>query len=137
MVEYVIAGDRTFACSDITTGIDPTTGNAEISFTIPNSEAPDFNEVYDHFVSIHTIQTAGEQVIDGKSTPVVHGTYPDVTMSLGGKCPKDDSVKIVMQIPSELERRLRALEKSQAELSADQVIQNNAIAEIGDILGGE
>lgn len=130
MAEFVIVGGNTIKCSSITTGID------SISFTIPTSEGLDFDETYELFQNATSLQTAGEQLVDGELVPKVHGTYPMVELDFGGRFAKTGAFKFDMHIPNEVERRLAALEAAQKALAEDQEVQNGAIEEIGNMIGG-
>lgn len=114
MKEFVTANGNIFECTNVTTGID------SITLTMENQDAdnvePFFRDVTDLTVTF-----------EGEEKP--HGTYKDLKFESITKY-EDGSISVTMHIKSEIEKRLDKIE-------AEQEIQDEAIAGLGDIVGGE
>lgn len=114
MKEFVTANGSTFACADITTGIN------SITFTMQNQDADELESFFRDVTEL-TVTYEGEEK--------PHGTYKDLKYKSITKY-EDGSVSVTMRIKDETEKRLDALEASQE-------IQNGAIMELAQSVGGE
>lgn len=112
-MEYVIVNEERIACSSVTTNSD------SISFTVANGDVAALKE---KFKAVTEIEIAPSE--DASS----YGVYADLSF-VSATIYANDDVTVVMHIPSAEEKRISALEKSQAE-------QDETIAEIA-FGGGE
>lgn len=118
MKEFVTANGRIFECSSVTTGID------SITLRMENQDADDV-EAFFRDVTAFTVAFEDE--------PEPHGIYEEPQFSLSFESItkfEDGSIAVTMHIKNEIERRLDALEESDK-------IQNGAIMELGENVGGE
>ena len=115
MKEFVTANGTTYECKNVTTGLD------SITMTMDGYTADDLITA---FADVSELTTT----LEGEETP--HGTYKNLKLESVTTNVEDGSVSVTMHIKSEIERRLDALEESQK-------IQNGAIAELSQTIGGE
>lgn len=114
MTEFVTANGNVYECRNVSTGLD------SITFTVEGYTA---NEMMAAFADVGelSVSYAGENP---------HGVYENLKLETVSTNADDGSVTVVMHIKNEIERRLDALEESQD-------IQNGAIKELAQSVGGE
>lgn len=118
MKEFVTANGRIFECTSVTTGLD------SITFKMENQDADDLEAF---FRDVNGLTVAFE----GEEQP--HGIYEEPQFSLAFESItkfEDGSTAVRMHIKNEIERRLDKLEMSQE-------LQDGAIMELAESIGGE
>lgn len=113
MKEIVTANGIMYECINVSTGLD------SISLLMENQNADDL-EVFFREVTELTVSMEGEEE--------PHGVYKDLKFESITKY-LDGTVSVTMHIKDEMEKRLEKIE-------ADQILQNGAIEELAEIIGG-
>jgi uncharacterized Zn finger protein len=108
-MEYIKAGGKEYAAKTVTTSTN------SISFTLEDGAIAEIEEA---LRNVTELEVSGED-------KVTYGTYDDLRFE-SATVHEDGSITVTMHIPSATEKRLSALEASQAE-------QDDAIA---DLYGG-
>ena len=111
-MEYIKANGTEYACQKITTGLN------EIYFTIANG---DIGALAIAFKIVTSFTVSGED-------KVVYGTYSSPYFK-SALVDAQTNVTITMEIGTDIEKRVASVEKSQE-------IQNGAIDDLGNVIGG-
>lgn len=120
MKEFLTANNSTFECISVTTGLDC------ILITMSS-------ENYDPDVTRNFFKTVTELTLTMEGETEPHGVYTEPDFSLAFKSIEefeDGTFIIKMHIKNEIEKRLDALEASQA-------LQDGAIIDLAQTIGGE
>lgn len=127
MKEFVTANGVTYECKNVTTGID------SITLTMNGHTA---SEMIEEFANVSELTVSFEKQNDSLledhefALEEPHGSYKNLKLESVSTNVEDGSVSVKMHIKSEIERRLDELEKGQE-------LQNGAIEEIAQTIGGE
>ena len=118
MNEIITAGGVEYIAQSIKTGINT------ISFKLSGLTADEAREAFKNIDSL-TVGSGGEDV---------YGEYPDVKFS-SVTLEADDSIIVTMHIPSDIEKQIREVQKTQKEMQASLRDHDEVIAEL--LYGGE
>lgn len=124
MKEFVTANGRTFTCMDVTTGLN---------FITMTMEGQDIAELEAFFRDVSGLTVA----MEGQGP---HGVYekPDRPLEFESITKyADGSVSVTMHIKDKTEMELDALKERLDAVEEGQELQDGAIREIGEIVGGE
>lgn len=110
-MEYITAGGIEYAAKSATTSIDG------ITFTLEG----DVSEIASAFKQVTELTVSGED-------KVVYGVYGNLSFS-SAMVDSEGTVTVFMSIKSDIEVRLDTLERTQE-------VQDGAIVELAEILGG-